>query len=52
MVKFVEYGHLRNMLSAAAEEIERNKGYLSKLDEIIGDGDHGTTISKAMTIKH
>ena len=50
MVKFVEYGHLRNMLSAAAEEIERNKDYLSKLDEIIGDGDHGTTISKAMTI--
>ena len=50
MVKFVEYEHWRNMIVAAAEEIEENKDYLSKLDEIIGDGDHGTTISKAMTI--
>ena len=50
MVKFMEYGQWRNMLSAAAEEIEKNKGYLSKLDEMIVDGDHGTTISKAMAI--
>ena len=50
MVEFLEYEQWRCMLLAAAEEIERNKNYLSKLDEIIGDGDHGTTISKAMVI--
>jgi phosphoenolpyruvate---glycerone phosphotransferase subunit DhaL len=50
MVKFIEYEQWRRMLQAAAEEIDHNKNYLSKLDEIIGDGDHGTTISKAMAI--
>ncbi len=36
------------MLRAAAAEIGRNKAYLSELDTIIGDGDHGVTIARAM----
>ena len=36
------------MLQNAAEEIENNHQALSKLDSFGGDGDHGTTILRAM----
>lgn len=50
MVQVLEYKNLRNMLLCAADEIISNKDYLSQLDSVIGDGDHGTTIDRAMVI--
>ena len=41
---------LSNMLQAAADEIIKNKTYLSELDTFIGDGDHGTTIARTMEV--
>jgi dihydroxyacetone kinase len=38
------------MIRSAADKIRVNRDDLSKLDSAIGDGDHGTTIAKAMTI--
>ena len=38
------------MIRSAAEKIRANRDELSKLDSAIGDGDHGTTIARAMTI--
>ncbi|OUM97614.1 MAG: dihydroxyacetone kinase subunit L [Paenibacillaceae bacterium ZCTH02-B3] len=37
--------HLRQILGAIAEEIERQKDHLSALDRELGDGDHGVTMS-------
>jgi len=36
------------MLNAAADQIRRNHEMLSQLDSAVGDGDHGTTILRAM----
>ncbi len=38
------------MIRSAADLIRANRDELSKLDSAIGDGDHGTTIARAMTI--
>jgi dihydroxyacetone kinase-like protein len=38
------------MLRAAAEQVKKNHEMLSKLDSFGGDGDHGTTMLRAMTI--
>ncbi|MDD3521094.1 MAG: dihydroxyacetone kinase subunit DhaL [Actinomycetota bacterium] len=37
------------IIKIASKEIDKNKEYLSNLDSVIGDGDHGTTISTAFT---
>ncbi|MDR1493509.1 MAG: DAK2 domain-containing protein [Planctomycetaceae bacterium] len=39
---------LRKMLTAAYETIEANVAYLNQLDSATGDGDHGTSIVKAI----
>jgi len=39
---------LQKMLSAATESIESNVAYLNQLDSATGDGDHGTSIVKAI----
>lgn len=41
---------IRRMIRSAAEKIRANRDELSKLDSAIGDGDHGTTIARAMGI--
>ena len=38
------------MIRSAADKIRANRDELSKLDSAIGDGDHGTTIARAMGI--
>ena len=38
------------MIRSAADKIRANRDRLSKLDSAIGDGDHGTTIARAMGI--
>ena len=38
------------MIRSAADKIRANRDELSKMDSAIGDGDHGTTIARAMTI--
>jgi dihydroxyacetone kinase-like protein len=38
------------MIQAAADKIRANRDELSKMDSAIGDGDHGTTIARAMGI--
>jgi dihydroxyacetone kinase-like protein len=38
------------MIRSAADKIRANRDELSKLDAAIGDGDHGTTIARAMGI--
>ena len=39
---------LKKMLSSATSSIELNIAYLNQLDSATGDGDHGTSIAKAM----
>ena len=39
---------LQKMLSAATASIESNVAYLNQLDSATGDGDHGTSIVKAI----
>ncbi|MDR1384238.1 MAG: dihydroxyacetone kinase subunit L [Planctomycetaceae bacterium] len=39
---------LRKMLTAVSETIEANVSYLNQLDSATGDGDHGTSIVKAI----
>ncbi len=48
MARTLDYDSLVRMLMAAAEEIRRNHETLSKLDSVGGDGDHGTTMVRAM----
>lgn len=48
MARTLDYDALVRMLMAAAEEIRRNHETLSKLDSVGGDGDHGTTMLRAM----
>ena len=48
MSETVGYNQVCGMLNAAAGQIRRNHEMLSKLDSAVGDGDHGTTILRAM----
>jgi len=50
MARTLDYDALVRMLMAAAEEIRHNHAMLSKLDSVGGDGDHGTTMVRAMGI--
>ena len=50
MLKTLEFENLKNMLLCAADNVIENKSYLSELDAVIGDGDHGTTVSRAMDL--
>ncbi len=43
-------GDLDRMIRSAADKIRANRDELSKMDSAIGDGDHGTTIARAMGI--
>ena len=48
MSETIGYKQACGMLSAAADQIRKNHEMLSKLDSAVGDGDHGTTILRAM----
>ena len=48
MSETIGYNQVCGMLNAAAGQIRRNHEMLSKLDSAVGDGDHGTTILRAM----
>jgi len=45
----VGYEDLVRMLNGAVQEIRNNHETLSKLDSVGGDGDHGSTMLRAMT---
>ncbi len=47
MKNMLELEDFINVIKIAEKEITKNKEYLSNLDSVIGDGDHGTTISGA-----
>jgi dihydroxyacetone kinase-like protein len=49
-MKEIGFRELRNMLQAAADQVMRQKAYLSELDALIGDGDHGQTIARTMEV--
>ena len=44
----IGYDELVRMLRGAVEQVQKNKDALSKLDSVGGDGDHGTTMARAM----
>jgi dihydroxyacetone kinase-like protein len=44
----LNYADLAGLLRSAAVEIKHNSQKLSELDSVIGDGDHGTTMSRSM----
>lgn len=48
MSQLIGYPEVRSMLDAAAAQIAREHENLSRLDSAVGDGDHGTTILRAM----
>ncbi len=48
MPEDARYEQIVAMLTAAADEIDGNHELLSKLDSVGGDGDHGTTMVRAM----
>lgn len=48
MLKTVGYDEMARMLRGAAASIRENHEMLSKLDSVGGDGDHGTTMLRAM----
>lgn len=48
MPETINYQGFLSMLDKAVAQIEENHPYLSKLDSYGGDGDHGTTILRAM----
>lgn len=45
----VTYKALARMLRGAAAEVREHHEWLSRLDSVGGDGDHGTTMLRAMT---
>ena len=49
MVSTIQYDAMVRMLRTAAAEIRTNHELLSKLDSVGGDGDHGTTMVRAMS---
>ena len=50
MTDQIEYDDLVSMLYGMVEIIEREHQRLSQLDSISGDGDHGTTMARAMKL--
>jgi dihydroxyacetone kinase-like protein len=46
----IGYDDLARMIRSAADTIRANRYELTKLDSAIGDGDHGTSIARAMDI--
>ena len=44
----IGYDEFVRMLRGAAGQVQQNKEALSKLDSVGGDGDHGTTMARAM----
>lgn len=50
MIDTIGIEDIGRMIRSAADKIRANRDELSKLDSAIGDGDHGTTIARAMTI--
>ncbi len=48
MGRTVGFNELAAMLRCAAEQVRANQTMLSQLDSIGGDGDHGTTMARAM----
>ncbi len=50
MVQAIDYNGVSRMLKAAAGEVRANHEQLSKLDSVGGDGDHGTTMVRAMAL--
>lgn len=48
MGEAIGYDDLVQMFRAAAEEVRANQDTLTKLDSVGGDGDHGTTMVRAM----
>ena len=48
MSSTLDYDGLARMLAAAAQEIRANQDLLTRLDSVGGDGDHGTTMVRAM----
>ncbi|MBM4030506.1 MAG: dihydroxyacetone kinase subunit L [Planctomycetes bacterium] len=44
----VGYGEFASMLRSAADQVRANQAMLSQLDSVGGDGDHGTTMARAM----
>jgi phosphoenolpyruvate---glycerone phosphotransferase subunit DhaL len=48
MAQSVGYSEVCRMLEAAARQIQTHHEHLSRLDSAVGDGDHGTTILRAM----
>ena len=48
MITQIASPEIRAMLAAAIEQIRQNHEMLSRLDAAVGDGDHGTTILRAM----
>jgi len=49
MARTLDHDALVRMLMTAAEEIRRNHETLTRLDSVGGDGDHGTTMLRAMS---
>ncbi|MBT8365034.1 MAG: dihydroxyacetone kinase subunit L [Deltaproteobacteria bacterium] len=50
MAETIGIEDIDRMIRSAAHKIRANRDELSKLDSAIGDGDHGTTIARAMGI--
>jgi len=48
MSETVGYGDLARMFRSAAARVRENQDLLSRLDSVGGDGDHGTTMARAM----
>ncbi len=48
MLETVGTNELKKMILGAVEQIRNEHRYLSELDSVIGDGDHGTTILRGM----
>jgi dihydroxyacetone kinase-like protein len=48
MSSVIGVGEFRGMLAAAATRVREGSDYLSQLDSAGGDGDHGTTMRRAM----
>jgi dihydroxyacetone kinase-like protein len=46
----IAYDDIARMILSAADKIRANRDELTRLDSAIGDGDHGTSISRAMDI--
>ncbi len=44
----IDYSRICQMLNAAVAQIREHHGHLSQLDSAVGDGDHGTSILRAM----